>query len=328
MSRWHRVSARTRDARTPSPGSARARRTWATRVLTGAAAALTLCVAGTAAGGEVPQPACAAGRVMGVFAHQDDDILFANPDIAGRIARGQCVFTVYLSAGDAGQPAQYWAGREQGSRAAYAMMARRDDRWTRRVVSAGGRPVLTYVLRADPRISVGFMRLPDGLNRGSGFESTGYRTLYRLWTGEITDIWSVDGAHWTRPGLVRAVRALATAYRPQVVLTNDFSRPFQCVPEPGTCIRPFDHSDHTAAGYVTRAAVPALFRAGRVIGAKGYPAVFEDPPNVDGATLARKAAIFAAYNAHDPLVCQGVDACLDDFEYGSFLRRQYLIRSR
>ena len=71
---------------------------------------------------------------------------------------------------------------------------------------------------------------------------------------------------------------------------------------------------------------PAL-DAGRVIGAKGYPAVFEDPPNVDGATLARKAAIFAAYNAHDPLVCQGVDACLDDFEYGSFLRRQYLIRS-
>ena len=49
--------------------------------------------------------------------------------------------------------------------------------------------------------------------------------------------------------------------------------------------------------------------------------------SVADPVLARKTAIFAAYTAHDPLVCQGAAACLDDVEYGNFLRRQYLIPS-
>lgn len=216
-------------------------------------------------------------------------------------------------------------GREAGSRAAYAQMARVPDRWVRHAISVRGRQVVTYSLRAAPRIALAFLRIPDGLNRGTGFPATGNVSLFQLWNGLIGDIWTVDGVRYTRPELVRTVRALVTGAHPGQVFTNDFSRPFQCSPD--SCIRPYDHSDHVAAAYITRAALPALFRAGRVVGAKGYPAVFENPPNVSGAVLARKASIFAAYTRHDPLVCQGVDECLADFEYGNFLTRQYLIAS-
>ena len=305
------------------PSTRRARRAVALAI---AGVALAL-MATAVVGAPVPRPAatCPVGRTAGVFAHQDDDILFANPAIAGRIARGECVFTLYLSAGDAGEPAQYWIGREAGSRAAYARMAGVPDRWVRHLKSVHGRSVITYSLRANPRISLGFLRLPDGLNRGTGFPSTGNRSLFQLWTGVIDDIWTTDGVHYTRDELVRVVRALVLGFAPRQVITNDFTRPFQC--QPDSCVRPFDHSDHVATGYITRAAVPGLFRKGAVLGAKGYPAVFENLPNVADPVLARKTAIFAAYTAHDPLVCQGATACLDDVEYGNFLRRQYLIPS-
>jgi hypothetical protein len=289
------------------------------------AAICWLALARPASPARLPGALCPVGTTVGVFAHEDDDLLFANPAIAGRIARGACVVTIYLSAGDAGQPAPYWVGREAGSRAAYAAMAGVPDRWVRRARSVGGRQVATFLLRAEPRISLAFLRLPDGLNRGTGFPATGNVSLYQLWNGLIGGIWTVDGVHYTRRDVVRTVRTLALGAHPGQVMTNDFSRSFQCTPE--SCVRPYDHSDHVAAAYITRAALPELFRAHRVVGAKGYPAVFEDGPNVSGAVLARKAAIFGAYALHDPLVCQGTDVCLADFEYGNFLTRQYLIAS-
>ena len=97
---------------------------------------LALCVAtaltGAAGAGparaESPQD-CAQGTVINVVAHEDDDLLFLNPDIQHDIDAGLCVTTIYLTAGDGAGPIEdakplYWRdGRETGELAAYAAMA-------------------------------------------------------------------------------------------------------------------------------------------------------------------------------------------------------------
>ena len=44
---------------------------------------------------------CPAGDSMYVVAHEDDSILFQNPDLQRDISNGRCVQTIFLTAGDA-----------------------------------------------------------------------------------------------------------------------------------------------------------------------------------------------------------------------------------
>ena len=54
----------------------------------------------------------AAQRDMNIVAHQDDDILFMNPDIAHAIQGNHSILTVFLTAGDAGIGPAYMVTRE------------------------------------------------------------------------------------------------------------------------------------------------------------------------------------------------------------------------
>ena len=69
-------------------------------------------------------------QVMYIVAHQDDDLLFQSPGLLEDIAAGDCVRTVFVTAGDAGLGTSYWHAREEGSRAAYAEMAGVANAWT------------------------------------------------------------------------------------------------------------------------------------------------------------------------------------------------------
>jgi len=61
-------------------------------------------------------------RILTVVAHEDDDLLFMNPDIQHDLSAGACATTVFLTAGDDGQPSAYWLEREMGSQSAYDTM--------------------------------------------------------------------------------------------------------------------------------------------------------------------------------------------------------------
>src|SRR5690606_16737162 len=50
---------------------------------------------------------CAIGKILSFVAHPDDDLLFMNPDQDDAIRQGQCVYTVYLTAGDRGDGMAY-----------------------------------------------------------------------------------------------------------------------------------------------------------------------------------------------------------------------------
>ena len=174
--------------------------------------------------------------VIQIVAHQDDDLLFMNPDIMSDLRAGKHVTTVYLTAGDADLGENYWRGREAGIRAAYALMAGSENEWKEEEELVAGKKIHAIHLASAPNARVYFLRLPDGKPTGEGFESTGFQSLEKLWEGSIADIRAVDGsARYTRAELIETLKALlvsAGGTRTQVRSLNP------------TQERSFDHSDH------------------------------------------------------------------------------------
>jgi hypothetical protein len=71
---------------------------------------------------QIRNTSCNKSTIVNIVAHQDDDILFMNPDLIHSLRAGDCVRSIYLTAGDSGGGRLYWLGREEGSKAAYAQM--------------------------------------------------------------------------------------------------------------------------------------------------------------------------------------------------------------
>src|SRR4051812_7679622 len=89
-----------------------------------AALLLGLCCGQLRAATPHPRPPCSPGVApcvdMYVVAHQDDDLLFMNPDIQNSIRSGNHVVVVFTTNGclacdDSVSDVQYWVGRAKGS---------------------------------------------------------------------------------------------------------------------------------------------------------------------------------------------------------------------
>jgi hypothetical protein len=134
---------------------------------------------------------------MNIVAHQDDDILFMNPDILHPIQEGSSVLTVYVTAGDAiGLGADYMLKREKAARAAYASMValpQTDSSWTPVQIPFTGLTTIK-VDRLNrpaglPPIYLVFLRLPatseSGLAHASDTNSNTWYSLRLLWQGGV-----------------------------------------------------------------------------------------------------------------------------------------------
>ena len=147
-------------------------------------------------------PACPNGSTMAVVAHEDDSLLFLSPDLSHDIQAKRCVRTVFVTAGDDGQGPGYWLSREDGAEAAYAEMAGVADTWSQSDAGISGHPMPLMTLVGDPQVSLVFMRLPDGDVDGSGFASTDFESLQKLYQGTISEMTTVDGtSSYTKTGL-------------------------------------------------------------------------------------------------------------------------------
>jgi LmbE family N-acetylglucosaminyl deacetylase len=264
-----------------------------------------------------PQP-----TVMNIVAHQDDDLLFMNPDLTQSIKAGDCIRTIYVTAGDGGQGQFYWLSREQGSEAAYShMIGLTNPDWIQRIVQVANHE---YITVANPKgnksISLIFMHLPDGDIQGQGFASSNYQSLAKLNAGTIKTINSIDGqSYYSSPQLVAALTSLMHTYQPAEIRTQaDYvSKQFP------------DHSDHITVGsfvqkayaqyekqqYNNQVTIPIKFYI-------GYP-IHSMPANVSGAQLAQKEATFLAYAKYDGAVCHTIQQCQATPTYGAYLTREY-----
>ena len=245
------------------------------------------------------------GGAMQVVAHEDDDLLFLSPDLLHDVQAGRCVRTVVVTAGDAAQGTAYWHGREAGSRAAYARMAGVPDVWTTTDAGVPGHPVPLLTLTADPRVSLEFLRLPDGNRRGTGMAVHDHESLMRLWQGLIPSITAVDGSStYTADTLTTTLTTLVDGFRPTTLRTQDWTIPFQTG----------DNADH---------AVPV---AHVLLAYGGYP-MWTRLPDVRGADLQDKTAAFVAYARHDSIMCLE-PWCAGSVVAALRLSRQYVVASQ
>lgn len=262
--------------------------------------------------------ACPGGdTVLTVWAHPDDDIIFANPTISEAIAAGECVRTVFLTAGDAGRGLDYTHARELGILRAYDVMRAKDGLWDESVITLdSGMRVDRLTPQGDGRVSVLFVRLPDGNITDGGFAATGYATMSKLLDGGIASLAPIDGGPAVSAAQLSAsLTEFAEAFRPARTLTH--------IPR-GSAFAPGDHPDHSVVGTLVRDAVGPI--AGVGPGLRyfvGYPS--EDlPRNVEGAALDAKVETYRVYTQQDDVIrCADRDACLNTRKFGEWLRRSY-----
>ncbi len=252
--------------------------------------------------------------IMNIVAHEDDDLLFMNPDLQTAIDAHRCVTTVVLTAGDAGADRNYWFGRETGSLAAYTLMTHSvNDTWHKQRRLINGQPVPEYTSSAAPNVSLYYLHLPDGNVDGGGFAATHFTSLATLRFGTVNSLRTVDDARsYTAEDLTATLRKLMELYRPDEVRTLNFNHN----PHDG------DHSDHHMAGYFAERAFDGYAGNAQLKAYAGYPGS-NWPVNVHGSQLANKEAAFFIYAAHDGATCSSVVACNDHTAYGPFLLHQY-----
>ena len=263
-------------------------------------------------------------RTIAMFwAHYDDDLVFANPTLLHALERGWHARSFFFTASDAGAGmSAYAAGRERGIRAAYDVMRGAAGPWSDRSVTLrSGLTVTVTRPDADDRISLSFLRLPDGGLRGGGYANTGWESLAKLESGELSSIRTLDtGQEVTRELLQSTIAELVQDHDPASVISH----------HPGFAdAAGDDHPDHQTVGRMVTAAVDAdLIEADRVHYAIGYPGA-RHPANIDPALLRRKLEVFAAYGAHDPVVTrEAVDDYLRVRGFGEWLQREYLLPHR
>ncbi|MGZ6295092.1 MAG: PIG-L family deacetylase, partial [Candidatus Limnocylindrales bacterium] len=257
---------------------------------------------------------CPQGSTMNVVAHEDDDLLFLSPDLLHDVQGGLCVRTVFVTAGDAGNDADYWMSREAGSEAAYAEMAGVADIWTANDAGVAGHPMPLLTLNGLPRISLVFMRLPDGNLNGSGFGAYGNQSLQKLWLGQIGSVAAVDGSSgYSKNGLTGVLAQLMDDYQPDTIRTQDEVGEFG----------DGDHSDHHATAYFALAAHQQLTFAHQFISYADYETSGRTQ-NVFGADLTEKQDAYFTYARFDNAVCGSLDSCSSS-DYGAWLGRQYVL---
>lgn len=267
---------------------------------------------------QLPNTQCSASTVMNIVAHQDDDLLFLNPDLLDSIKAGDCIRTIYITAGDAGADQLYWLSREQGSKAAYDLIDGADkDTWIDHVAKLGNNEFATVSSPVNhPNISLIFLRLPDGNLNGSGFKAFDYQSLSRLQTDSTAKMESVDRQSTYGAGeLTTALADLMNVYTPSEVRTQS---PINMSEEYA------DHSDHLAVGNFVGHAYAQYQNhdSSRLTYYVGYP-IRQWDQNVYDEQLREKQAAFFAYGQFDGSVCRSVEVCSRTPTYHSYLARQY-----
>ncbi len=256
---------------------------------------------------ETPPPTdCAGGKVLSFVAHPDDDLLFMNPDQYDAIRQNRCVHTVYLTAGDRDDGMAYTLARERGIMAAYADMAGAADAWHTDGLVVGQHTLVRHTLRANPRIQLIMLRLPDPW-LGAGWGSLTPLSRVESVPRARVRSYAPYPDTYTRSELVHLLADLIRQEAPQDVRLMD---PSITIPYRSLCWRcaGHDHPDHIAGARLVEAAMAIAPGSYSRTAYLNYPSQ-ELQANLDAAQAARKAEIYLRYAKDDPRSCPPGSAC-------------------
>jgi hypothetical protein len=277
-------------------------------------AGATALIAGTGLTFMRFRASAAFGATMSIVAHENDDLLFLNPDILHDIQAGRAVRTVYLTAGDDGVASTFWQNRQIGEQLAYSEMTSVANSWTQADAGISGHPIPIYTLAAFPAVSIVFMHLPDGNLDGSGFPSDGFQSLQKLWQGAIPSIHAIDGSSsYSLQDLKNTLASLMSNFQADQIYTQDYTGTYG----------DGDHSDHHTVGYLVQAAAQQYTATFSLTGYQGY-GISQKPANVTGADRTAKQNAFYAYGQAGTAVCNSTVSC-GTGGYAQWLERRYTI---
>lgn len=253
-------------------------------------------------------------RQVNIVAHEDDDLLFINPDISHALQAAKCVTTIYLTAGDDGRDLAYVETRELGVEQAYNTMLNSSQTWNQdRVTLDNGKSVYIVTGAEHPNVQLVFVRLPDGNLEGDGFPTTGYVSLSRLLNGDVTSMTTLDAAEtYTKDEIVATLQELLKRYPPAVI--NTLAK--------YSSAKTSDHSDH---GIVGDLAVDAASSYGqlRVVRYIGYP-IRDFAQNMSSDDVVMKTKAFFTYAQYDQAACDSEQDCqAQGSAYPTYLSRKY-----
>ncbi len=237
-----------------------------------------------------------------VVAHQDDDLLFQNPDIMRSIQSGHPTRVVFVTA--AGSPdLASWQAREHGVYTPYLTMANvAFDPYADSITyytcgpkTFNGFPVQMCTMNANPLVTVVFMRLGDG-DLSSLWDTDGNAPFYVTPSATLK---SADGVNtYSKTTLIATIAAIMRDFNPSRLGTMD-----------STFAYGDDHQDHvTSALLAIEAAhlygVPMDHRIYRGYSMDGAPDYYTVPGaeavNLSPAEYAQKHAIMVAYGGDFP----------------------------
>ncbi|WP_144110190.1 PIG-L family deacetylase [Paraburkholderia sp. BCC1886] len=255
---------------------------------------------------------CAAGKLVTVVAHLDDDLLFVDPAISERLDAGWCITTVHLIGGANGANFAYVQTRERASRLAYARMAHVPDVWLESNRTIAGKLVHRMVLKAKPQVQLLELRLPGGAVRG------GRAPLALLWDQRAilsTYPMNVDGSsrmRYDRDTLSATLKAIL-AEATEIYTLNPDTVPF------------LEHPDHIYAARITRHVAQTLGRSVPIVYHVTYP-TGDWPANLPAAEVQRKRDIVASYFSIDGSDFSHV---FGEFQWdGNWVARRYAVADR
>lgn len=233
-------------------------------------------------------------------AHQDDDLLFMNPDIHATIGAGGCVQTVYLTAAERGEGMGYMLGRARGVRAAYSYIAQTANSWLEDVGDFDGRHLARFVLVGDKRVSLIHMRLKDPW-LGKGWGSLTPLSRAESVPGATAESLGPYVETYDRAQLVATLAAIIKNYQPTVIRHMDDSI---SIPYNKLCWRCTgnDHPDHIASARLVRDAIRQEPGNYAEVAYVDYPTQ-ERASNLTAAETSAKTVAFKHYAWDDYRYC-------------------------
>ena len=248
-----------------------------------------------------------------LIAHQDDDLLFMQPDIIEAVQRGDGVTNVYVTAGNGTKGTAAANIRYQGLKEAYGAAANEHD-W-----SCGWIEILGHTAQhcrlEGAKVSLLFLAYPDGGVRGEEPAS-----LLHLWEGTVASATTVADRTTTygRDDLIATLAEIIRQTSPDVIHTLEVASTHGAD----------EHADHMVVGALAVLALGRTTAQPALLAYRGYNTSGE-PANKIQPIFDAIRAILVRYEAcaSNCGTCGGSCATIDP-THDTWLGRRYAIGFR
>ena len=230
-------------------------------------------------------PALPTAPNLTVIAHQDDDLLFMQPDLTDLVEDRVGVVNVYVTAGNGrdtrARALETASRRYDGLMKAYAQAAGLVPDWACGVIEIAGHGAEHCRLEAA-NVSLVFLGYPDGGKRGEMADS-----LLHIWEGKSYGATTIGlrPTRYDQDSLIAAVAEVITTVKPTTIRTLEIA---------GTHGR--DHSDHMIVGALTVLATAAAHSQAELIAFRGY-GTEDEAQNLRDTLFDRSANLVSHYDA-------------------------------